>query len=331
MTCSGEIPEWDVRNGMGIIYLYTFSDGMHYVGQTHGKMADRHYRHLHGKLIVDDALRNQDDWELNIIWSGSIEKLSEKEVEFIQLFDSLYPRGYNRILYPFNGDPDNFEWIPYSKKVYQYDLDGNFIAEYDSVTMAANSIGCNVCNISMVCDKNKTIFNSQWRSRKYDKIEKYERYWVRGEKHHNYNRPKEECYWYGKRGELSTTGIKIYQYDLDGNFVNEYGSMKLACEAVGCVNLSDVKDKINRTRAGHQWRSYKVDKIEPFIDKQTKAHPVGMYNLETSELIMKFNSVMDAGRYLKGNIEYRKAAPAIIKCCNGVKSTAYGYSWKYLE
>lgn len=50
------------------------------------------------------------------------------------------------------------------KKVYQYDLEGNFIASYKSVTLASKAIGINYTNIVKVCTgKTKTAGGYKWK------------------------------------------------------------------------------------------------------------------------------------------------------------------------
>ena len=80
-----------------------------------------------------------------------------------------------------NNRVDNLEWISHkdncnygnrnkimakkkSKKVYQYDLDGNFIKEYDSVTEAAKRTGGYKSNISACClGKVKSACGFTWK------------------------------------------------------------------------------------------------------------------------------------------------------------------------
>ena len=53
-------------------------------------------------------------------------------------------------------------------------------------------------------------------------------------------------------------------------------------------------------------------------------------------LIQKFDSILDAAKYLKNNglsksknISLGSLSQKIIKCCNNDKYTSYGFKWKY--
>ena len=63
-----------------------------------------------------------------------------------------------------------------SKKVYQYDFDGNFIAEYESASEAARQLNVSSSTIAACARENpkyKSVANSQWKYYKVDHISKY--------------------------------------------------------------------------------------------------------------------------------------------------------------
>lgn len=60
----------------------------------------------------------------------------------------------------------------------------------------------------------------------------------------------------------------IYQYDLDGNFLNEYSSLLNAAKATGASSPKIVRAAKNeKSTAGFMWRYYKEDKINPYFRK----------------------------------------------------------------
>ena len=67
-----------------------------------------------------------------------------------------------------------------SKKVYQYSLEGDFIAEYESASEAARRIGCNSKSISSAASEksinSKSIFGFQWSYIKVNQMLKYENF-----------------------------------------------------------------------------------------------------------------------------------------------------------
>lgn len=56
--------------------------------------------------------------------------------------------------------------------------------------------------------------------------------------------------------------------------------------------------------------------------KGTYSKAVAQYSLE-GELIQIHNSISSAARLINGDASY------IVKCCKGIKDSAYGYIWKY--
>lgn len=55
---------------------------------------------------------------------------------------------------------------------------------------------------------------------------------------------------------------------------------------------------------------------------RTNSKAVAQYSLE-GELIQIHNSISSAARLINGDASY------IVKCCKGIKDSAYGYIWKY--
>lgn len=55
--------------------------------------------------------------------------------------------------------------------LYQYDFDGNFIKEWDSVGEAVRYYGCNSNRFNMAIKDKRSAFNSYWSKTKYDKLD----------------------------------------------------------------------------------------------------------------------------------------------------------------
>lgn len=119
------------------------------------------------------------------------------------------------------------------KKVYQYDLNGNFIAEWENLTIAATE-GCGTKNkitgISQCCNgKKKTAYGFQWRYEKFDCLPQQQRTGV----------PK-----------------KIVQKDLEGNIIQIYNSLAEARDALGMKthkSISNVLTGDAKTAYGFLW------------------------------------------------------------------------------
>lgn len=92
--------------------------------------------------------------------------------------------------------------------------------------------------------------------------------------------------------------IKIYQYDLDGNFIKEFESLTEAAKNCNSAttNISRCcKGKLH-TAGGFIWKYFKTDKIEPA--KTTWKAKIYKYSLE-KELIDIYNDCYEASNFEK--------------------------------
>jgi hypothetical protein len=131
-------------------------------------------------------------WE-EIDTANSINELAEKEKDYIFKYNSK-DEGYN------SDSGGGFK-----KSVYQYDLDGNLVAEYDSLQSAASAVNANKKSISNAClGNNRSCKDYYWSY----------------QMHLNYivqdNRKKE-----------------VLQFSLSGEFIAKYNSVAEASEKSG--------------------------------------------------------------------------------------------------
>lgn len=94
--------------------------------------------------------------------------------------------------------------------------------------------------------------------------------------------------------------IVVYQYDLDGNFVQEYPSIADAARALNIYH-SGIRKALHhpeKRAADSYWRFEKHDKIEPskMWNHQPHAKKIYRYSSKTGELIDEFDSVREANR-----------------------------------
>lgn len=105
----------------------------------------------------------EDDFVCIILEDGlTKEKANEREVYWISFFNLTDPRfGYNIMKGGIGGDNGKNGRPP--KKVFQYSLDGQFIAEYPSASEAERRTGISQSNITNCClGKIKSIGKSLW-------------------------------------------------------------------------------------------------------------------------------------------------------------------------
>ena len=142
---------------------------------------------------------------------------------------------------------------------------------------------------------------------------------------------KSEEYKKAHSGENNVRANAVKQYDLDGNFIKEYKTIKEASEKTGAnaSKISDVASGNRKTAGGYVWK-YSCNKNA--VNK--REYKKGVPNLKCSKAIEQYDK---DGNFLK---EYVSAAEAvrengfkdrtnIISCLKSKTKTAYGYVWKY--
>lgn len=185
--------------------------------------------------------------------------------------------------------------------IYQYGLDGCFIAEYPSCAAAENLTGVSRGGIGACCiGKKYTAGGFQWRNTKENEIP-----------------PHIHVYGYAQ-------SIPVYQYSSDGAFIRSWKSQMDAAVAMGISNskICSVCKGKRATAGGFVW-SY-THKL--FLPKQkNKPHPrqksISQFSLD-GEIIKVYDRLSD----IDSSIFYTSN---IVACCNGRAKTYKGYRWSY--
>ena len=222
---------------MGLIYMYTSPSGKSYVGQTRKTIEERRENDF-GKgydtcPVFYKAIQKYGgltNFTCQILEYAENDRLNEREKYYIKKYNTQIPFGYN---ISEGGDihPD------VSKKVYKFDLNQNLVAEYNSLTEAAQKNHCSLSTISCVCHgKKRTALNH---------------YWSFTKDNNNFKKP--------------TTGKKtVYQFDEQGNFIKEFESAVAANRYYNlplktvqhCANKNASRKRVNNT----------IFTYEPFVD-----------------------------------------------------------------
>lgn len=111
----------------------------------------------------------------------------------------------------------------------------------------------------------------------------------------------------------------IYQYDLDGNLIKKWDSIKQAGESLG-INRPSISNCLKgryKSAGGFIWR-YSVEEVSPV--RKTKS--IEQYDLDGNLI-----KVWDSINVIENETNYKRKT--IYACANGQNSTAYGYIWKY--
>lgn len=195
----------------------------------------------------------------------------------------------------------------YSKMVYQYSVDGNFIKEWKNINEALNYFGSNNYNgIALCCDGFiSSSMGFQWRYEKYEKITPL---------------------------KSRVTGKPIIQLSLNGDFINRYSNVS---EAARMFDDYDNALNIIAANARHKCRSaygyiwireeeYDDFDINNYMKYKSMCRSVIQYDKDMN-VIQRFISVRDAAR----SIGKPKGSGRISECANGIGHTAYGYIWRF--
>ena len=118
--------------------------------------------------------------------------------------------------------------------------------------------------------------------------------------------------------------IEIAQYDLDGNFIRTWKSIKQAQDA---LNLSSIYNAVcgrSKYCGDWQWKYYNGDdsNIEPIKRKEKSVY---QFDLQ-GNLLKCWKSASEASKQFKNP---DSAKTAIGNVCNGRANQAYGYYWSF--
>ena len=150
-----------------------------YVGVTTTTLSRRLHKHLYETKTSKIShkinwLKKLDEENLipiiELIEICDVDNWQEREIYWINSFENLtntHKGGSHVYLKEKNNSLKKI-------KVYQYDLNGNYINSFDSLTEAAKEVNKSVSSLqrALSCDKGSCA-NFQWKTIKLDKIEKF--------------------------------------------------------------------------------------------------------------------------------------------------------------
>lgn len=150
----------------GIYKIQNIENNKIYIGQSID-IAQRWREHRSDALINRDnsilhkAIKKYGEFNFSyeIIEECSKEKLNEREIYWIQYYNSMIPNGYNQTSGGYSGQGELFR-----KPVLQYDLKGNFIQEFESASEAARQLNVFKSNLTAACRGESTQCGGfQWK------------------------------------------------------------------------------------------------------------------------------------------------------------------------
>jgi len=128
-----------------------------------------------------------------------------------------------------------------NKPVIQYDLDGNFIAEYESLNQATKSMNLKQCSGISEClrGNRQKAGNYQWRYKNNEIIKNIGKV---------------------RKSKTGLSGKLIGQFNLDNELLKSWDNAREAANHVGLKSGSSVLNAINsenRTAGGYKWKYIK--------------------------------------------------------------------------
>lgn len=129
----------------------------------------------------------------------------------------------------------------------------------------------------------------------------------------------------GKGGDIAENAIPCYQYDLDGNYINEFESQQKASIFIGrgfTTIKRAIKEKIKA--ANYYWSLEKVEKLDLSEYKTTDNRiPIFQYS-ETGEYDCCYESVSDAAR-----VNNSTSSNIVRSCKLGYKCNNKYFSYQF--
>lgn len=202
----------------------------------------------------------------------------------------------------------------FRKKIYQYSLDGEFLASFESSNDAVNSLGLTASAAFTIChaakDFKKTAYGYQWSYQHYAKLKPIKAH----------GQPEKRK--------------KVFQYSLSGEFIAEFN---MASEAAQVLGLNDRADSHIRavcngkykTAYGYQWSYEKRDMLDTIKKHSQQKQKISIYQYSLEgDFIKKYDSAQDA----EVDLNLAKGANSnICAVCRHKQKTAYGYRWSYIK
>lgn len=293
---------------MGFIYKITNSiNGKIYIGQTRRTIDERWQQHkscascknLGYKSKLYDAMRKYGvaAFKIEEVEQCFDEFLDERETHWIRFYDAINS-GYNIAI----GGRGH---ISECKQIVQFDLDGNYIQTFASISEIVSLFNVKPQCIYSACNGAKRqSAGYQWR----------------------FLEDAEKC-------SMKLTAIKpvpkvkeVHQYAMSGEYVASYKSISSAVAKFGFHGTGGIRRACIgeiRWAYGYRWSYEKVDKLPDIRDDGSNQKIVQIdFN---GNVIAVYDKMIDASKAVG------KSQSAIWSVCNGRYSQTAGFKWEYYD
>lgn len=192
----------------------------------------------------------------------------------------------------------------YYDYIYQYDLNGKFVKEYLGMTMLAEELECCIHSLRNACQLKREFKGFYWSKEKLEQLDLSE-----------YRELKYKV---------------IYQFDSDGNFIQEWKNIKSICETFG-ISKSNILSALNKKAQakGYYFLRDKSKIINIIKSKEVynsiskrpgKKQKIAQYDLK-GDLIKIWDSVLECSK------SYSKCRD----CAKGIRNQTKGFTFKYIK
>lgn len=247
------------------------------------------------------------------------------------------------------------------KRIYQYDLDGNFVKEWKSIISITKNFNCNKDRIRMVIDDKRSFEASYWTEEYYEKLDTKEyrpssrgsirQYTTYGKFLKSFKNTTEAAkaldidrskitnaiygkyatsgFWFLKEGETIESYLdgsiknspKIYQYNVNGDFIKVYENIKVLKKEFKC-NKKDLERAIKNS-----------DKFFDYYWSYSKYDNILLENPEleqkTPRKVYQFTLEGDFIREWDSITECRKQFPSVLQVCLGKRNHCHKFKFSF--
>ena len=216
----------------GIYRIHNIITKQDYIGQTNNIYYRwRRHKALYDNCAIHMAIKKYgiENFEFSIIEECSEQELDEKEKYWIAYYDS-YRTGYTETDGGKRPTHTNCD-----RAIEAYDLNGNYIKTYNSISAAARELQCEPSLISAVIQKRRPTAKG-YQFKAVDDTTTIITPFIKK-----------------KSGPI---GKAVIQYDLNDNFIAEYISASEAARRTGLhsQNISGVCRGVKKTCGGYKWK-----------------------------------------------------------------------------
>lgn len=241
----------------GIYMIINLKNGKKYIGSTTNfrRRGKEHFyelgKNIHHSIILQQSWNKNNPEDYKFIILEKVEDrniLIEREQYYLDYFKSYNKKfGYN--MCPVAGNPGAGKKY---KHIFKFDMQGNFVEEYDNAYLAACSVGSP--------DSSSSITNCcLWKYRFWKNHIFSHEPTITKERIDFANNPRKATDIQKKNMSIAAINKKmraIIQMDLDGNFIKEWPCTRDACNelSLSCGQMSDCLHGKHRQARGFKWK-----------------------------------------------------------------------------